>query len=93
MRNRKKLRQAVCACRGFLDITESTKSITHATPGGKYGGGSGSKGKGSAASYYGSGGGGGTYYVRSSSSETAAAGGSGYQGIVYLRIEKTQSEE
>lgn len=72
---------------------ESTKSITRATPGGKYGGGSGSKGKGSAASYYGSGGGGGTYYVRSSSSETAAAGGSGYQGIVYLRIEKTQPEE
>lgn len=55
--------------------------------GGTYGGGAGGRGyvsgtAGSNATYYGSGGGGAGYY----GSTTPAAYGSGYQGIVYIRI-------
>ena len=50
--------------------------------GGSYGGGAGGAGKGGNATYYGSGAGGGNNY---------ANGGSGYQGIVYMRIPEEQA--
>lgn len=60
--------------------------------GGTYGGGNGGRGSvsgtaGSNATYYGSGGGGAGYY----GSTTPAAYGSGYQGIVYVRIPVDQA--
>lgn len=61
--------------------------------GGSYGGGrggnyesSGAVNKGDNATYYGSGGGGGAYYEFASGHGSYSYGGSGYQGIVYLRI-------
>lgn len=51
--------------------------------GGSYGGGAGN---GDNATYYGSGAGGGKYYQYSDGYETFGNGGSGYQGIVYIRI-------
>ena len=58
--------------------------------GGSYGGGAGGNkttNNGGNATYYGSGGGGGRYYSNPYSGvETFYNGGSGYQGIVYIRI-------
>lgn len=51
--------------------------------GGSYGGGAGNGGN---ATYYGSGAGGGKYYQYSDGYESLGNGGSGYQGIVYIRI-------
>ena len=51
--------------------------------GGSYGGGAGNGGK---ATYYGSGAGGGQYYENPDGDVTLGNGGSGYQGIVYIRI-------
>ena len=65
--------------------------------GGSYGGGNGGAGDGSAgnggnATYYGSGAGGGEYYeiISGSGGVTFGNGGSGYQGIVYMRIPEEQ---
>lgn len=57
--------------------------------GGSYGGGAGGRaapGNGENATYYGSGAGGGKYYYTSGGYEALGNGGSGYQGIVYIRI-------
>ena len=57
--------------------------------GGSYGGGAGGfapPGNGENATYYGSGAGGGRYYQFSDGYDTFGNGGSGYQGIVYIRI-------
>ena len=59
--------------------------------GGSYGGGKGSSysgggGNGGNATYYGSGAGGGQYYENRDGDVTLTNGGSGYQGIVYMRI-------
>lgn len=56
--------------------------------GGSYGGGNGGSSivAGSNATYYGSGGGGGGYYEYYLENSYTRAGGSGYQGIVYMRI-------
>ena len=57
--------------------------------GGSYGGGAGGAGgagKGGNATYYGSGAGGGEYYENATGDATLSNGGSGYQGIVYIRI-------
>ena len=57
--------------------------------GGSYGGGAGGAGgagKGGNATYYGSGAGGGEYYENKNGDITSSNGGSGYQGIVYIRI-------
>lgn len=57
--------------------------------GGSYGGGQGGRGaNGSAgsATYYGGGGGGGGTYVLSSTDYSSENGGSGYQGVIYVRI-------
>lgn len=51
--------------------------------GGSYGGGTGNGGN---ATYYGSGAGGGRYYENADGDVTLGNGGSGYQGIVYMRI-------
>lgn len=51
--------------------------------GGSYGGGTGNGGN---ATYYGSGAGGGRYYENADGDATLSNGGSGYQGIVYMRI-------
>lgn len=51
--------------------------------GGSYGGGDGNGGN---ATYYGSGAGGGRYYENADGDATFFNGGSGYQGIVYMRI-------
>lgn len=51
--------------------------------GGSYGGGAGNGGN---ATYYGSGAGGGRYYENADGDITLSNGGSGYQGIVYIRI-------
>ena len=60
--------------------------------GGSYGGGAGgSAGRGENATYYGSGAGGGEWYRSSSDYETYSNGGSGYQGIVYMRIPEDQA--
>ena len=62
--------------------------------GGSYGGGAGGShttNNGENATYYGSGGGGGKYYRNPySGAETFYNGGSGYQGIVYIRIPVNQ---
>ena len=55
--------------------------------GGSYGGGTGNGGK---ATYYGSGAGGGRYYENADGNVTLSNGGSGYQGIVYIRIPAIQ---
>ena len=55
--------------------------------GGSYGGGQGgTTGNGGNATYYGSGAGGGLYYEGYHDDSTLYNGGSGYQGIVYIRI-------
>ena len=54
--------------------------------GGSYGGGAGGAGKGGKATYYGSGAGGGQYYENNVGDLSLSNGGSGYQGIVYIRI-------
>ena len=58
--------------------------------GGSYGGGAGGinfrAGDGGNATYYGSGAGGGANYINDYGSTTLGNGGSGYQGIVYIRI-------
>ena len=57
--------------------------------GGSYGGGAGANhttGNGGKATYYGSGAGGGRYYENADGDVTLGNGGSGYQGIVYMRI-------
>lgn len=56
--------------------------------GGSYGGGAGNGGK---ATYYGSGAGGGRYYENADGDVTLSNGGSGYQGIVYMRIPEEQA--
>ena len=57
--------------------------------GGRYGGGAGgSQGRGKDATYYGSGAGGGARYISNGTSDYN--GGSGYQGIVYIRIPAIQ---
>ena len=61
--------------------------------GGLYGGGNGGRStygeyNGANATYYGSGGGAGGYYY---SSDNSGNGGSGYQGIVYMRIPEEQA--
>lgn len=62
-------------------------------PGGVYGGGSGGQalGQGGNASYYGSGAGGGGYYEYYYENAQQTEGGSGYQGIVYMRIPEEQA--
>ena len=60
--------------------------------GGSYGGGAGgTRSKGGNATYYGSGGGGGTCYITEDASRELYNGGSGYQGIVYIRIPEEQA--
>ena len=60
--------------------------------GGSYGGGTGgSISNGENATYYGSGGGGGGRYKKPDDSTTFSYGGSGYQGIVYIRIPENQA--
>jgi|GEM_PF-2170161 len=61
--------------------------------GGTKGGGQGglSGGNGTDGSFYGSGGGGGSYYISKAGKETVGSGGSGYQGIIYIRIPLDQS--
>ena len=57
--------------------------------GGSYGGGAGANhtaANGGKATYYGSGAGGGRYYENADGDVTLGNGGSGYQGIVYMRI-------
>ena len=60
--------------------------------GGSYGGGAGggyaggNRVHGGDATYYGSGGGGGTYRDKADGGSGSGLGGSGYQGIVYIRI-------
>ena len=56
--------------------------------GGSYGGGAGNGGN---ATYYGSGAGGGEYYENYDGDGTGYNGGSGYQGIVYMRIPEEQA--
>lgn len=56
--------------------------------GGSYGGGAGNGGN---ATYYGSGAGGGRYYENANGDVTLGNGGSGYQGIVYMRIPEEQA--
>lgn len=56
--------------------------------GGSYGGGTGNGGN---ATYYGSGAGGGRYYENADGDVTLSNGGSGYQGIVYMRIPEEQA--
>lgn len=56
--------------------------------GGSYGGGAGNSGN---ATYYGSGAGGGRYYENADGDVTLSNGGSGYQGIVYMRIPEEQA--
>lgn len=65
----------------------------YAGTGGNKGGGDGGKGSrydddntGSDATFYGSGGGGGGSYVTSKGSDYTGKGGSGYQGVIYVRI-------
>ena len=65
--------------------------------GGSYGGGKGSsyaggnQSKGDNATYYGSGAGGGRYVQTADGDEAFVNGGSGYQGIVYMRIPEEQA--
>ena len=60
--------------------------------GGSYGGGNGGDtGNGGNATYYGSGGGGGSKYISDIGELTLYNGGSGYQGIVYMRIPEEQA--
>lgn len=60
--------------------------------GGSYGGGNGGgTGNGGKATYYGSGAGGGRYYENADGDVTLSNGGSGYQGIVYMRIPEEQA--
>ena len=59
--------------------------------GGSYGGGAGGVSNGSNATYYGSGAGGGGVYEREDGSQRFYDGGSGYQGIVYMRIPEEQA--
>ena len=59
--------------------------------GGSYGGGAGGAGNGGNATYYGSGAGGGEHYEREDGSQRFYDGGSGYQGIVYIRIPEDQA--
>ena len=59
--------------------------------GGSYGGGNGGTGNGGNATYYGSGAGGGEYYENRDGDVTLHNGGSGYQGIVYMRIPEEQA--
>ena len=62
--------------------------------GGSYGGGAGGNNptnNGENATYYGSGAGGGRYYAMASGHVTFSDGGSGYQGIVYMRIPEEQA--
>lgn len=54
--------------------------------GGKGGGNGGTPTNGENATYYGSGAGGGCRYIDANNVKTAYNGGSGYQGIVYIRI-------
>lgn len=56
--------------------------------GGSNGGGTGNGGN---ATYYGSGAGGGRYYENADGNVTLSNGGSGYQGIVYIRIPEDQA--
>ena len=62
--------------------------------GGSYGGGAGgdrTTNNGENATFYGSGAGGGRYYTDGGGSQTFGNGGSGYQGIVYMRIPEDQA--
>ena len=60
--------------------------------GGAYGGGTGvARYTASSATYYGSGGGGGGTHVRGHGKVSYGTGGSGYQGIVYIRIPEDQA--
>ena len=56
--------------------------------GGSYGSGNGNGGN---ATYYGSGAGGGRHHKLSNGNATLGSGGSGYQGIVYMRIPEEQA--
>lgn len=62
--------------------------------GGSYGGGAGGNrtaANGEKATYYGSGAGGGGYYENANGDVTLGNSGSGYQGIVYMRIPEEQA--
>lgn len=62
--------------------------------GGSYGGGAGGNrtaANGEKATYYGSGAGGGRYYEKADGDVTLGNSGSGYQGIVYMRIPEEQA--
>ena len=60
--------------------------------GGSHGGGAGGSFEtGENATYYGSGAGGGTCYIMEDTSQKLYNGGSGYQGIVYIRIPEEQA--
>lgn len=74
----------------FRDHGQSTPSDAPGGSGGLYGGGNGGNAtsNGANATYYGSGGGAGGYYF---SSDDIGNGGSGYQGIVYIRIPEDQA--
>lgn len=71
------------------DSDTSNLSGAGGTKGGGQGGLSG--GNGADGSFYGSGGGGGSYYISKTGKETVGDGGSGYQGIIYIRIPLDQS--
>lgn len=71
-------------------------SVASGGVGGSYGGGVGGSYGGGArnggnATYYGSGAGGGCYYRHDNNAGTPYDGGSGYQGIVYIRIPEEQA--
>ena len=71
---------------GYPQISSWTSSPSGGV-GGSYGGGNGgSAGNGGNATYYGSGGGGGEYFRSAAGNVRRSIGGSGYQGIVYIRI-------
>ena len=74
----------------FRDHGQSTPPDAPGGSGGLYGGGNGGNAtsNGANATYYGSGGGAGGYYY---SSDDIGNGGSGYQGIVYIRIPEDQA--
>lgn len=78
---------------GLCTYTERNGSRNaYGGSGGSYGGGNGGSSyvAGSNATYYGSGGGGGGYSEYYGENDNTKAGGSGYQGIVYMRIPVNQ---
>lgn len=91
LRDMENRRTAPGANGGTNGSNSDTSNLSGA--GGTKGGGQGglSGGNGADGSFYGSGGGGGSYYISKAGKETVGDGGSGYQGIIYVRIPLDQS--